>query len=81
MATTIASLLGGDANHYNDGAQDPAPMSNQKGHAETGGSVNDASSGRNHPIPPTHPITGTVLPETTGIGGGTIHRGGRSRSN
>jgi hypothetical protein len=74
---TDMSMPNGEA-AFRAGAQNPDPAPNQKGHQETGGQVNDASTGRNGAgAGGNHGVSGTVLPETTGAGQGTVRKGGR----
>lgn len=71
----LSQLLGGEANQYDKGAQAPDPAVNQKGHAEMGGQTNPESTGRNQSVPSSHPLTGTVLPESNTSG--NIQHGNR----
>lgn len=67
---------------FRKGAQEPRVHPQQKGHQEMGGMVNDAGTGRNGAgAGGTHGVSGTVLPETTGAGQGTVRKGGRGRGN
>jgi hypothetical protein len=62
---------------YRAGAQPPRVHPQQKGHEEMGGQTNTESTGRNgSSAGAMHPLTGTVMPETTGAGQGTVRKGG-----
>jgi hypothetical protein len=79
----MAQLPGGDESIYLKGAQDPQVAPNQKGHGEAASpGSGSASSGRNDPMPASHPLTGTTLPQGTEAGSdpgrGTIMKGGRA---
>lgn len=82
MAITAASFVpeerkggGGGSGSGAGAAAHGSPMHGDS--ADYNHATDAAMSAGHESIPATHPVTGTVLPDGTGAGKGTVRRGGR----